>query len=154
MLTLPGQDLADIYQAFDLIHGIETRDPTSYRPLIEFCLGIPDEQYLRGGVTRRLARRMLKGHVPDMVLNETRTGLQTADWHLRLGRQRGELIAEIDRLCEDESVSEMLDLDGLRQSLADWPQVPRGPAISRLALALPRALATARFIRFVEGRNA
>src|SRR5205823_2532864 len=131
-LTLPSQDGSDIDQAFDLIHGMETRDPTSYRPLVEFCLGIPDDQYLRNGETRRLARRMLKGLVPDMVLDETRTGLQAADWHLRLGRQRDERIAEIDRLAEDDSLAAMLDLGALRQSLVDWPESPVGLSASRL----------------------
>ena len=153
MVTLVTEDGADIGQAFDLIHGMETRDPTSYRPLVEFCLGIPDDQYLRNGETRRLARRMLRGLVPDMVLDETRRGLQSADWHLRMGRQRGELIAEIDRLGEDGSMAAMLDLGALRQSLVEWPESPRGIPTMRLHQALTRALTTARFVRSVEGRN-
>ncbi len=152
-LTLMSQDSADIYQAFDLLHGMETRDPTRHRPLVEFCLGIPDDQYLRNGQSRWLARRMLAGLVPDMVLSETRIGQQSADWHLRLGRQRHELIAEIEQLQGNDHVAEMLNLGPLREALIDWPQSSDGPSAARLSLALPRALATARFVRFVEGSN-
>lgn len=144
---------SSISQAFDLIHGIESRDPTAYRPLVEFCLGLPDDQYLRDGEARRLARRMLRGRIPDTVLDETRWGSQSADWHLRLGRQREDLIAEIDRLASDQAIAGMLNLRALRQALAEWPATSRGETSPRLKLALTRGLTAARFVRFVEGRN-
>lgn len=153
MLTLGTQDTGDIYQAFDIIHNMETRDPTSYRPLVEFCLGIPDDQFVRGGETRRLARKVLKGAIPDTVLDEKRKGLQGADWLLRLGRQRVDLIAEIDRLSEDADIAEILNLGAMRQSLVDWPQSPRGLPTMQLQQALTRGLTTARFIRFVKRSN-
>jgi asparagine synthase (glutamine-hydrolysing) len=139
--------------ALDLIHGIETRDPTAYRPLVEFCLSIPDDQYLRDGINRRLARRMLKGRIPDQVANETRYGTQAADWHLRLGRQRKNLLAELGRLSQDETIGPMLNTGGLRQSLEDWPESSLDAETPRLKLALGRGLTTARFVRFVQGRN-
>ncbi len=151
--TLSTQDGGDMAQAFDLFHGMETRDPTTYRPFVEFCLAIPDDQYLGQGQTRRLARRMMRGIVPDMVLDETRKGQQAADWHLRLGRLRGELITEIDRLSDDEGIAAILNLGSLRAALVDWPESSLGQPAMRLNLALTRGLTTARFIRFVEGRN-
>ncbi|MBS0472121.1 MAG: asparagine synthetase B [Proteobacteria bacterium] len=36
--------------------GFDQRDPTCDRRLFEFCLSIPDEQFLRGGHTKALAR--------------------------------------------------------------------------------------------------
>ena len=151
-----SEESGDLLQAIEAIGGIPRRDPTSYRPLIEFCLGIPDDQYLKNGVSRRLARRLLKGKIPDTVLNESRRGLQTADWHLRMGRERPELQAELDRLTTDPAMRERLDLKRMRAALSSWPDAtPIGntQAMTTLGLALPRALATARFIQFVEGRN-
>ena len=109
-------ELGDLTQAIDTIGGIPRRDPTSYRPFFEFCLGIPDEQYLRNGETRWLARRLLKGKIPDVVLNERRRGLQAADWHLRLGREREELRAEIDRLSKDPGMEARFDLKRFRSA--------------------------------------
>jgi asparagine synthase (glutamine-hydrolysing) len=145
----------DIQAAFDTMHGIPQRDPTAYRPLLEFCMGIPDDQYVRNGEKRWLAKRMLKGMVPDMVLNEKRRGLQAADWHLRLGREREALQGEITRLQSDPQMAKRFDLPGLAAALSDWPEkTPDGQRLERLQLAVGRALTTARFIRYVEGRNA
>jgi asparagine synthase (glutamine-hydrolysing) len=144
----------DLQAAFDTLHGIPQRDPTAYRPLVEFCMGIPDDQYLRNGKSRWLAKRMLKGMVPDMVLNEKRRGLQGADWHLRLGRQRQALHSEITQLQSDPQMAKRFDLPALAAALADWPEkTPDGQKLERLQLAVSRALTTARFIHYVEGRN-
>jgi asparagine synthase (glutamine-hydrolysing) len=155
VLTMAGGEGTDTMLAMEIIHGIPSRDPTSYRPLVEFCVGIPDDQYLRNGVRRWLAKRMLAGKVPEMVLQETRRGRQAADWHLRLSRQREELIEEIDWLMEDPTISVRLNLSALRQALVDFPdQTPTDKTtIARLKLAVSRGLTTARFIRYLEGRN-
>lgn len=155
MLRNAGGEGTDTMLAFEAIHGIPSRDPTSYRPLVEFCLGIPDDQYLRRGVKRWLAKRMLLGKVPDMVLREKRRGRQAADWHLRLSRQRHALIEEIDWLREDPQMARRLNLDSLRQALIDFPQETplESKVAARLQLAISRGLTTARFIRYLEGRN-
>ena len=116
------EESGDLSQAMEAIGGVPRRDPTSYRPFFEFCMGIPDDQYLRNGQTRWLARRLLKGKIPDAVLNESRRGLQAADWHLRLGRERLEIGAEIDRLSRDSSMAARFDFKRLRTALEAWPQ--------------------------------
>lgn len=155
VLTMAGGEGTDTTLAMQMIHGIPLRDPTSYRPLVEFCIGIPDDQYLRHGVRRWLAKRMLDGKVPKMVLQETRRGLQAADWHLRLKHQRHNLIDEIDWLMEDAEISRRLNLKSLRKALIDFPEkTPTDSKSSaRLQLAVSRGLTTARFIRYLQGRN-
>lgn len=155
MLTMAGGEGTGTMLAMEIIHGLPSRDPTSYRPLVEFCLGIPDDQYLRHGVKRWLAKRMLSGKVPEMVLSETRRGRQAADWHLRLSREREALIEEIDWLKEDPLMARRLNLDSLRQALVDFPKnTPHDSQVaSRLQLAVSRGVTTARFIRYIEGRN-
>ena len=152
-ITAAEVENADSRQALELLHDIEFRDPTNYRPLLEFCLGIPDEQYAKDGVTRRLARRILKGLVPDAVLDEDRMGLQVADWHLRLGRQREDLIAEIDRLAQDSRMAEMLNLAEFRRLLTDWRDPYRPEDVSMVRYGMIRSITMARYIRFVKGQN-
>ena len=138
---------ADMQQALCELHRIPFRDPCASRPLVEFCLGIPDHKFLRDGVDRWLARRMLEGRVPASVVTERRTGRQSADWMIRLRRQRDQLLAELRSMESDPFLAERIDLAGLRQARVD------SPAAFRLQLALPRAICTARFYRHVTGRN-
>ena len=155
IIAMAGGEGADTMLAMSAIHSIPTRDPTSYRPFLEFCLGIPDNQYLRAGVKRWLAKRMLDGKIPSSVLNETRRGQQAADWHLRLLRQRNALIEEIDWLSEDPAMRHRLNLTSLRDALVNFPEkTPLDSNTSaRLQLAVTRGLTTARFIRYLEGKN-
>lgn len=156
MLGNARNETGDLMQALELLHGMPRRDPTAYRPLVEFCLSIPDDQYRRDGQSRRLARRMVRGLIPEMVANETRRGRQTADWHLRLGRERPQIRAELDRLSDDPAMARRLNLPSLKAALDNWPaETPLdSETAQRLQLALTRAVSTARFIRFVEGSNA
>ncbi|HEY2202563.1 MAG TPA: asparagine synthase-related protein, partial [Solirubrobacteraceae bacterium] len=44
--------------------GVDPRDPTADRRLVELRLTIPEDQYLRGGVYRSLVRRAMAGSCP------------------------------------------------------------------------------------------
>ncbi|MDF1722491.1 MAG: asparagine synthase-related protein [Minwuia sp.] len=151
-----GNETGDLLYALQRLHGLPNRDPTRYRPLLEFCLAIPPEQYLNRGRKRWLAKRMLVGKVPEMVRNEKRRGLQAADWTARMLPQRQELLAEIEWLSSDPLVKGYLDFDRLRRAVEDMPT--DGSSITHeqtqtLKLALSRGLTTARFVRYISGRN-
>ena len=66
-----------------------------------------------------------------------------------------DFLAELDRLQEDDKIAWMLDLPRLRKALEDWPET--NPVelqdYAPREFAVPRGLLTARFIRYVEGRN-
>ena len=155
MFSNAMNESGDVMHALEQIHGIPSRDPTAYRPLVEFCYAIPDDQYWQKGERRWLAKRMLKGKVPEMVLSEKRRGLQAADWELRLKRQSDDLRAELDRMSDYPAMARRLDIKGLALIMDQWLAGTKldENSLQRLKLALPRALTTARFIRFVEGSN-
>ena len=73
--------------------GLDMRDPTSDLRLIEFCLAVPDHQYLRNGQTRWLLKRMMGNILPPQILNATTKGLQAADWY-------ESVVASADRMKE------------------------------------------------------
>lgn len=149
-------EAAEIELAFTLYHGITRRDPTAYRPLFELCAGFPDEQYLRGGEDRWLARRLLKGRIPEMVRTETRSGRVGSDWPIRVMREREEMLAELDAMRHDDRLNQAFDFDRMIANLAAFQgkDVPGELWQERINSGIGRALATARFVRYVEGRNA
>jgi asparagine synthase (glutamine-hydrolysing) len=146
----------EIYLGFQLAHGIALPDPTSFVPLLELCAGIADDQYLHAGTDRWLARRLLQGRVPEMVVNERRKGLQAADWPVRFAREREGLLAEIARLRSDPRMTAIFDLDRMAGNLADWDGTDTVAARShwKINACVGRGVSTARFVRYVEGRNA
>jgi asparagine synthase (glutamine-hydrolysing) len=149
-------DSPEVYQAFEQMYGVALRDPMAYRPFVEFCFGLPVEMFMRDGRMRWLAKEMAKGTMPEEQRANRLNGRWDADWHLRLGRRRHDLLAEIDRLADDERVAAMLDLPRLRAALEDWPaetEVEPQQFYVR-EFAVPRAVLAARFINYVEGRNA
>ena len=73
------------------------------------------EQFLRDGTPRALARRALADRLPKQVLEETRTGLQMADWHVDLTAARNDIIEELDRLEACPAAAATLDLPRLRR---------------------------------------
>lgn len=65
--------------------GVVSRDPTADKRLIDFCLQVPENQWVRGGNERYLLRRAMQRILPDKVrLNNTERGKQSADFVQRL----------------------------------------------------------------------
>ena len=136
--------------------GLDQRDPTADRRLIEYCLSVPMEEYLRHGEMRALGHRALSDRLPTAVLEETRKGYQAVDWHEGLTAARTEVEDELRRLAPCAPAARALDLDGMRALLAEWPQDgwERQETISRYRLALLRGLSAGHFLRKACGSNA
>ncbi|MGZ2411607.1 asparagine synthase (glutamine-hydrolyzing) [Sphingomonas sp. F9_3S_D5_B_2] len=147
---------AEIYQGFEQMYGIAQRDPLAYRPLVEYCWSLPTRIFMRDGVMRWLAKELARGIMPEEQRANRLNGRWDSDWHLRIGRRRDDLLAELDKLQNDARLRGMLDIPRLRSALEDWPeQTPtRNADIAAREFTVPRALLTARFIKYVEARNA
>jgi asparagine synthase (glutamine-hydrolysing) len=134
---------------------LDIRTPASDRRLFEFCIGIPEDQYLRKGRDRWLVRRAMEGRLPDTVLNQKKCGAQAADWYPRLTRARNHVAEEVKRLAENPEVASILDMQRLHTILDSWPdrQPPEYTRQESHMLALPDALGTAYFVENVTGTN-
>ena len=142
---------------FTAVTGVHDRDPLGDRKLREFCYAIPDDQFYRDGIDRRLIKRLMFDRLPAAVRNSPR-GDQSADWHLRMTRDLPRIRAELDRLAQDPVMAGRIDFARLRGALDRWPaQTPTSardhPDFLLLRLALPRALSVADFIHQAEGSN-
>ncbi len=135
--------------------GVDLRDPTADKRLLEFCLGVPTDQFLKHGQTRSLARRALADRLPAAVLDAPATGYQGADWHEGLSADRAGLAAELARLEACAPAARLLDLPRLRRLLDDWPQDGWETQSVREAYrhALLRGVSAGHFLRRVSGGN-
>ncbi|HEV7289695.1 asparagine synthase-related protein [Sphingomonas sp.] len=136
-------------------YGLELRDPLADPDLVEFCLAIPRDQYLLGGVQRSMARRVLADRLPDPLLAERGFGRQNPEWFARITAQRESFAAEIEQLANVPLAAEMLDLPRLRRLIDSWPADAAEAETRRFEFAqlLPRAIQTGRFIRWSERGN-
>jgi len=154
-----GLALADFHgdwlAAEKAIHGVETRDPTADVDVVEYCFGVPPEQYLVEGTARSLVRRAMWQFLPEAVLTNPLNGLQSADWFEALSRRRDALATEIDELAASPLVRKAIDLERLKRAVKNWPADGwhRQRVIDEYQLALTRGVGAARFLRWIESAN-
>jgi asparagine synthase (glutamine-hydrolysing) len=127
---------------------LDCRDPTFDRLVVEFCLTVPREEFLRGGQLRSLARRAMVGRLPSNTLQRTMRGRQSADWYLNLGAVRERMAVEVERLRSSPLASRMLDLKRMSSLIENWPS--NGTAWDNVAgshhIALTRGLSVGKFL--------
>jgi asparagine synthase (glutamine-hydrolysing) len=135
--------------------GIDNRDPTADRRLIEFCLSVPADQFLREGTRRALARTAFADRLPAALLEERRKGYQAADWHEGLNAARGELGEELERIAGCAQAGATLDTERLRRLVADWPTSGWDSAgtMRLYRQVLLRGISVGHFIRKAAGSN-
>ena len=148
-------DTSEAFQALQLLYGLPCRDPTTYRPFVEFCLGLPTDMFMRDGEPRWLAKQLAKGMLPPEQAANPRNGRWDADWLLRMRRNRDTYYAELDRIEGDEELSAMIDVPRLRAALDALPErtPTRAQDYTLVRHGLIGGLLTARFINHARGRN-
>lgn len=101
-----------------LAYGIADRDPTRDKRVIEFCLSLPSNQFVRDGQERYLIRRNMKDILPDKVrLNYETTGLQAADWLERLKPLWGNIYSQIKHALNSGIIDSYIDINKLMKEL-------------------------------------
>lgn len=115
-------------------HGICYRYPLLDRELVEFCVGLPPEQTIQGGVQRSLFRRSMKGLIPESIrLQEKPRERQRVSRLGQVNDAATELLAERARAAEFPRLFDWIDYDIL-QRLLDKPAAdPQGRLIRRQA---------------------
>ena len=136
--------------------GFDQRDPTADRRLLEFCLSVPEEQFLAGGQTKALARRAFAARMPAEVVNMRGKGYQAADWYESMAPAGGQIAEEVARLTECGPAAAAIDLPRLQTLLDEWPsQGWESEAVLRkYRLAMLRGISSGHFLRKASGSNA
>lgn len=101
-----------------LQHSVWKRDPSNDLRVIQFCLSLPEEQYVQDGIDRVLIRRATKHVLPDQVrLNQRTRGVQGADWVHRMLPHWQEFMTEAEELCSNQQALSYLYAPNLKAAL-------------------------------------
>lgn len=135
-------------------HGIDTRDPTRDRRLLEFSLTLPPRMWLKDGVTKWLYRQAFQGQVPDAVMHQKLHGQQGADWPERMRKGWDMLKMEAHPALDDAVVKELIDTDFYREMMEHpLPDEMTEELQTRYRIKFLRGLSVAHFIRKANMRN-
>jgi asparagine synthase (glutamine-hydrolysing) len=136
--------------------GIDQRDPTADKRLVEFTLAVPTEEFFKNGQPRAMVRAALKDRLPAEVLNAKLKGYQAIDWHEGLAAARPQLAEEIERMESSDPAVTALDLERMRELIENWPKENWNSVETTQAyrLALLRGVSTGHFLRRATGGNA
>ncbi|MDR7073384.1 asparagine synthase-related protein [Fictibacillus barbaricus] len=98
-----------------LNHSIRPHDPTNDLRVVQFCLSVPIDQFIRNGYGRWMIRRATEGYLPDKVrLNQRIRGIQGVDVIQRMSAQWSAFLDEFDYICTDPLTEQYLNLDTLK----------------------------------------
>ncbi|ADY55915.1 Asparagine synthase (glutamine-hydrolyzing) [Syntrophobotulus glycolicus DSM 8271] len=97
--------------------GVILRDPSRDKRLIEFCLSLPAEQFVRNGEDRFLIRRAMKGRMPDKILFGHAIGVQCADWLQRIKPYWEKIFTELDHIVKDQTINNYIDIEKVNREL-------------------------------------
>ena len=103
-----------------LRYGILSVDPTLTKEVVELCLGMPIDCFVRNGKERRAIRDYMKGYVPDIILdNYAGRGVQAADYAFRVNRDWNKIRDDVNCLLSNPKLLEYLDGEKLQKLLQE-----------------------------------
>ena len=103
------------------IYGLDLRDPTSDRRLVELCLSFaPDRLASRSWAPSPVYAHAFRDRVPQRVIYNRTRGLQGSDWFDLFTAQD---VADAVAVYRDNAtVRELLDFAEIDRMVADWPE--------------------------------
>jgi len=125
------------------------RDPTNDLRVINFCLAVPEEQYVQNGMDRSLIRRSTKGYLPDQVrLNQKVRGIQGTDGIKRMETHWNAFINDVQSLTNNATVENYLNLENIKKTLSTHQNLPSPQFIFEPEFKIMmRALIVAKFLK-------
>jgi asparagine synthase (glutamine-hydrolysing) len=155
LMSLQAQSNRDKNAAVRHTVRFETRDPYVDRRLVEFTLGIPNEQFWHQGQDRWLARRVLADRLPPQLVMDRRRGLQCPEWFDIVSGNRDGMAAAIERIERSPLASRIVDVARMKALLDDWPRDAEAAKRDKqiYAHALSRGISIGGFLRWYEGGN-
>jgi Asparagine synthase (glutamine-hydrolyzing) len=145
--------LGAVSNKMSMYTGVEISDPTGDKRIIDFCMNLPENQWVSDGRERRLIKLAMKDSMPDKIrLNETIRGKQAADIIQRIIPQWEEIRKEMLTIGDNELERKYLNIPLIKELLNKnriLEYNTEGDTGIRLLL---RALIFTRFIRIISNK--
>jgi len=138
-----GTMAGTVWPSIGYFYRMEVRDPTADVRLLEYCMGVPDEQHTFAGGQRMLVRRAMSGILPDTVRWNTIRGKQAADAGFRLLDQQVEIDKELIRLTSAFEATQYLDVLAMKRA---WKTIQSHSAHPMAVGSLLRSISNAFFL--------
>ncbi|TVP83683.1 MAG: hypothetical protein EA344_08685 [Alkalicoccus sp.] len=132
--------------------GVWERDPTNDYRVIQFCLAIPEEQFVKQGLERSLARRASKNILPESVrFLPHREDSAAADAVYRMKEAWGTFCLEAEEMVREGRIAEWVDMTYISKITEEIPGEP-SPSYGKDVRfrILSRCLVLNRFIKMHE----
>jgi asparagine synthase (glutamine-hydrolysing) len=127
--------------------GMDQRDPTNDKRLIEFCLSIPDEMYVGNGRDRLLVRRGMEGLMPPEILWSELRGIQAADIGQRLRKKRAETEKAFELIKKSKLAQKYLNMRMMADIISPlWENRVGVPAGRQVSMDFLRGLMVGLFL--------
>lgn len=98
--------------------GVLLRDPTRDRRLIEFCLKLPETQFVDQGLERRLVRGYLEGFLPSEIIGDRKhRGMQSADMIDRLAKNWRRIYQDCLDTLKHDKAEQLLNVPKIKADL-------------------------------------
>lgn len=120
--------------------GLDARDPTRDRRVIEYCWRVPDRTFWAGGVKRGLIRVGCADVLPDDIRTRATLGLQRADIGWRILRERKAILERLQGLSGHSLASGWMDIPAMQEALQDLELNVTAASSQRAASVLLRGL--------------
>ncbi len=147
---------SDVMNMLRGLYGLDILIPLNDVRLVEFCLAIPEEQFLKNGTDRYLARRLLRrAGVPRAITENRQRGRQHPEWFAHMTEAAPSFPAQMERLRRSPTVGRLIDLDRLDHLIDAWPANAQAAERQRKAYGalMNAALSVGAFIAWAEGTN-
>ncbi len=134
-------------------YGVVRRDPTRDKRVIEFCMALPEDQFVRKGMERSLIRRAMKGILPDLIrMNMRERGRQSADWIQRLHQDWKNIREEFLLAIDENSIKSLADTDALKAMISKMSDLPMDEEYCEVQ-AIMTIIGLSRFLKRIAPNN-
>ena len=147
---------SELHTAGRALWGLELRDPTADRHVVELAATQPEWWRRHAGVGRAICRAAMRDVLPPEIVDRQTLGAQQPDWLDRLSARRSEVLAELEAMRDHPLSRELIDVPRLEALAADWPDRDRmaePEIVAGYDLAMGRAIGMSRYLRWFEERG-